>query len=57
MRCGVKMTRHSLKRRSREVKIQLCKNRIKALEYDIQKKQQLIKEIDHFIKTTLGGYY
>lgn len=33
----------------KEVRIQLCKNRIKALENEIKKKQETIKELKKYI--------
>ena len=32
------------------VKVQLSKNRVKALEYEIKKKETMINELNHFIR-------
>ena len=42
-------SRNYLKNKPLEVKIHLCKNRIKSLEYDIQKKQIEIEELKKYI--------
>jgi len=49
----IRTKRFFIKHQSLEVKRQLCNNRIKALERDILKKQQLVSELKIYISKYL----
>lgn len=53
MRRGVHSTRTNLRGKDVETKLKLCRNRIKALEIGIKKKQTEIEELQYFIRVHL----
>lgn len=46
--------RYCLRNKPIEIKIQLVKNRIKSLEYDIKKKQDQIDELKNYMEVYLN---